>query len=115
MSNKSLNTHLHPLVQNRLFPIMMWALLIATIIHFGQHGIYEPMTYPSADFKLYHDWITHKNPPPDFKNFQAPFIAIPYSPLWGIFLAPFAPFSFAVAKELWYFFNLALLLWFVYQ
>jgi len=44
-----------------------------------------------------------------------PFLPFPYSPLWGIILAPFSYFTFSVSKQLWYACNLLIVLWFIYS
>jgi hypothetical protein len=108
-------TVLQPVLNHRFFPYVTALAVIASLFHFVIHGIIDPINFPGVDFQVYYNWITHQNPPPTPDTFQAPFVAIPYSPLWGIFLAPFALFSFPVAKLIWLAMNLLIVVWFIYQ
>ncbi len=113
-SSTNLIALLQPFWKQRLFPWLIGTVILFTTINFYQHGILEPVTYPSVDFRLYHNWIRHQSPPVDEKIFQPPFLAIPYTPFWAIYLLPFAPFPFSIAKQMWYVCNLAIVFWFVY-
>lgn len=114
-SYSSLIEVLRRIQRQQLFPILLWVIILATLFNFFKNGIYRPIIYPSVDFRLYHDWITHKGTTLDLNKFQAPFVSIPYSPLWGFILLPFVPFSFPIAKQMWFACNLSILLWFIYQ
>jgi hypothetical protein len=108
-------TLLQPIFTQRLFPILLGIILLGSIYRFAIEGIYQPITVPSVDYELYYNWIHHRVAPPVWGTFMPPFVPFPYSPFWGIIMAPFGLFSYPVSKQLWYFCNLAIVFWFIYQ